>query len=97
MGIATRPYDSAEYLTDPESCAAYLADAFSSGDAAEISAALGVVARARGMTELAEKAGIQRPALYRALSDKGNPEFATVLKVIAALGMRLTPVPVEAG
>ena len=59
----TRPFDAAEYLDTPEAVRAYLADAFASGDAGEIADALGVVARARGMTELAKESGLAKPAL----------------------------------
>jgi probable addiction module antidote protein len=70
---------------------AYLDGAFADGDANEIADALGVVARARGMSQLAEETGLSRQALYKALNSDGNPEFATVLKVIRALGYRLHP------
>ena len=89
MTIETRPFDPAVYLDSPEALLAYLDGAFADGDASEIADALGVVARARGMTHLAEETGLTRQALYKALSSEGNPEFATVLKVIRALGMRL--------
>lgn len=84
-------FDPAEYLDTPEAIAEYLAAAFESGDQAVIADALGVVAKARGMTQLARDTGLARPALYRALSPNGRPEFATVLKVLQALGVRLTP------
>src|ERR1700757_3866115 len=91
MTIETRPFDPATYLDSPEAMLAYLDGAFADGDAAEIADALGVVARARGMSQLAEETGLSRQALYKALSSKRNPEFATVLKVIRALGLRLHP------
>jgi probable addiction module antidote protein len=88
--IASRPYDSAEYLTDDESIAAYIEDVLESGDSTLVSHALGVVARAKGMAQIAREAGVSREHLYRALSSEGNPEFGTVLKVLAALGLRLS-------
>lgn len=91
----TKPFDPAEYLDDSESIAAYLSDALESGDPAFISDALGVVARARGMSEVAREAGVSRESLYRALSADGNPEFATVLRVIQALGLQLAAVPIQ--
>jgi probable addiction module antidote protein len=91
MTTETRPFDPAAYLDSPEAMLAYLDGAFADGDAGEIADALGVVARARGMSQLAEETGLTRQALYKALSSDGNPEFATVLKVIRALGFRLHP------
>jgi probable addiction module antidote protein len=88
--IASRPYDSAEYLTDDESIAAYIEDVLESGDSTLVSHALGVVARAKGMAQIAREAGVSREHLYRALSSEGNPEFGTVLKVLTALGLRLS-------
>ena len=90
----TKPFDPAEYLDDSESIAAYMSDALESEDPAFVADALGVVARARGMSEVAREAGVSRESLYRALSADGNPEFATVLKVIRALGLRLSVAPV---
>lgn len=85
----TRPYDPAEYLRDDADMAAYLEVALEDGDPALIAHTLGVIARAKGMTELARTTGLGRESLYKALSSEGNPEFATVLKVIRALGLRL--------
>ena len=92
-GIRTRPYDSASYLTDDESIIAYIEDVIETGDPALVSHALGVVARARGMAQIAREAGVSRENLYRALSSEGNPEFGTVFKVITALGLRLSVEP----
>lgn len=89
MSVETRPFDSARYLDSAEAVAAYVDEAFQTGDAAFIAHALGVAARARGMTEVAKAAGLSRESLYKALSDKGNPEFATVLRVAGALGLRV--------
>lgn len=91
MTLALRPFDPAECLDTSEALTEYLAAAFESGEQAVIADALGVVAKARGMTQLARETGLARPALYRALSAVGRPEFATVLKVLRALGVRLTP------
>ena len=91
MTIETRPFDPAAYLDSSEAMLAYLGGAVADGDAGENTDALGVVARAHGMSQLAEETGLTRQALYKALSSDGNPEFATVLKVIRALGLRLRP------
>ena len=85
------PYDVAEHLRTPEEMAAYL-DAWleeAPDDIAGITRALGNIARAKGMTQVAKDAGLSRESLYRALSATGNPSFATVLKVARALGMKL--------
>ena len=87
----TTPYDVAEHLRTPEEMAAYL-DAWleeAPDDAAGIARALGDIARAKGMTQVAKDAGLSRESLYRALSAEGNPSFATVLKVARALGVKL--------
>ncbi len=91
MPLETRPFDPAEYLTTPECVEEYLRAAFETDDPAEIADALGVVSRAAGMTKLAKDTGLTRPALYKALSSEGRPEFATVLRVAHALGFRLRP------
>ena len=78
-----------DYLETDEDIVAYLEAAFEDGDPGLIAAALGDVARARGMTNVAAKAGLGRESLYKALSPNGNPEFATVLKIMRALGLRL--------
>jgi probable addiction module antidote protein len=91
MALKTKAYDAAEFLTDEETIAAYLTEALASEDPRVIAKALGAVARARGgMARLARETGIAREALYRALSDTGNPELGTALKVMRALGVRLT-------
>src|SRR3954462_3779819 len=87
----TTPYDVAEHLRTPAEMAAYL-DAWleeAPDDAAGIARALGQIARAKGMTQVAKDAGLSRESLYRALGEDGNPTFATVLKVARALGVRL--------
>ncbi|MBF0391899.1 MAG: putative addiction module antidote protein [Alphaproteobacteria bacterium] len=85
----TRPWDVTESLDGDERIAAYLEAALEEGDAALVAAALGDIARARGMTEIARQAGLGRESLYKALSPEGNPEFSTILKVVRALGLRL--------
>lgn len=87
----TTLYDVTEYLQTPKDMAAYL-DAWldeAPDDAAGIARALGDIARAKGMTQVAKDAGLSRESLYRALSAEGNPSFATVLKVARALGVKL--------
>lgn len=83
-------FDPSMFLDNEEVIHHYLAMSFQSGDPVEIQAALGTVAKARGMSALARDSGIKREALYRALSDKGNAEFATIMKVLSALGLQLT-------
>ena len=87
----TTLYDVAEHLRTPEEMAAYLDAWFEEApeDAAGIARALGDIARAKGMSQVAKDAGLSRESLYRALSADGNPSFATVLKVAKALGVRL--------
>ncbi len=85
-----KEFDAAEVLTDEEAIRHYLALAFDDGDPRSIQTALGTVARAHGMTALAREAGLKREELYRALSETGNPEFATIMKVIGAMGLHLT-------
>jgi probable addiction module antidote protein len=94
MAVKTRPWDAAEHLDTPEDIAAYLGAALEEGDPKLIVAALGDVARARGMAELARETGLSRESLYRSLSLDGNPEFATVLRILQALGLRLEARPV---
>jgi probable addiction module antidote protein len=91
--VKTKLWDPSEHLESEEDMAAYLQAAFEEGDAALIAAALGDVARAKGMTQIARDTGLGRESLYKALSAEGNPEFATVLKVVEALGLKLHAVP----
>ncbi len=91
--LKTKPFDPAEYLDDKDSIAAYMTEALATDDPGFIADALGVIARATGMTDVARDAGLSRESLYRALSADGNPEFATVLRVIHALGLRLYAAP----
>jgi probable addiction module antidote protein len=87
--IKTKPWDSAAYLKTDEDIAHYLEAVFEDGDPSLVAAALGDVARAKGMAQIAKAAGLGRESLYKALSPEGNPEFATVLKVMRALGLKL--------
>jgi probable addiction module antidote protein len=90
MARKTRRWDAAETLKTKEDIAAYLDAVLEDGDPDLLKAALGDIARAKGMTEIAKAAGVGRTNLYKALSPDGNPEFATVAKVLKALGLRLT-------
>ena len=93
--LTTQPFDPAAYLDDAESLAAYMSEALATEDPAFIADALGVVARARGMSEIARQSGLSRESLYRALSPDGNPEFNTILRVVRSMGLRLSTTPIE--
>jgi probable addiction module antidote protein len=93
---ATLAWDPADHLQSPEDMAAYLQAVLEEGDPALIAAALGDIARAKGMTQVARDAGLGRESLYKALSPAGNPEFATILKVVNALGLVLHASPLVA-
>jgi probable addiction module antidote protein len=97
MAIRTRQFDPAEYLTTDEAMAEYVSAALATGDPAFIADSLGIVARAKGMARVARLAGLGRESLYKALSAEGNPEFFTVLKVMDALGLRLTAAAARSG
>lgn len=86
-------YDPAAALVDAEEVAFFVADAFATGDAAYIAKALGVVARARGMAEIAQETGLSREQLYRSFSERGNPTLKTTLAVMRALGIEMTAKP----
>ena len=94
MAAKTFPYDSAEYLEDDQAIAEYLEEAMKiateDSDPSFLAQALGTVARARGMSQIAKDAGLSRESLYKALGSEGNPEFGTVLKVLQALGLKLS-------
>ena len=83
-------YDPATALVDDEEIAAFMADAFETGDALYVAKALGVVARAKGMTEIARKTGLSREQLYRSFSENGNPTLKTTFAVMRALGIEMT-------
>jgi probable addiction module antidote protein len=89
--LRTTRWDSAEHLKTDEDMVGYLDACLAEGgdDAAYIAHALGVIARAKGMSQLARDTGLGRESLYKALSGEGNPSFATILKVMRALGVKL--------
>jgi probable addiction module antidote protein len=92
MAKTTR-FDAADYLDTEDRQAAYIATALESGDADFVRDALGLVARARGMGEIAKKAGLNRESLYKALGEAGNPEFGTIMRIVRALGLTLSARP----
>ena len=85
----TRPWDAVEHLETEEDMAAYLEAALEDGEPTLVAVALGDIARAKGMSQIARETGLGRESLYKALSPDGNPEFSTILKVVRALGLRL--------
>jgi probable addiction module antidote protein len=89
MTITLTRFDAADYLTEADDQADLLADALATGDAHVIAQAIGIVARAHGMTELAKETGMKRQQLYRALGPDGNPTLGTMLKLLPALGLRM--------
>ncbi|MBN9020781.1 MAG: putative addiction module antidote protein [Rhizobiales bacterium] len=90
MNRQAKPFDAARFFSTPESQAELLAEAFATGHAGYITQALGTVARARGMSEVAREAGVTREALYKSLSGKGDPKLSTLLGIARALGFRLS-------
>lgn len=94
MALKTRPFDAAEYLEDDRAIAEYLEEALKvateDANPAFLAHALGTVARARGMSQIAKDAGLSRESLYKALGSEGNPELGTILRVVRALGLILT-------
>ena len=89
MPTKTTAWDSSAALRSNEEIAAYIDAVLEDGDPTLLAHALGVVARAKGMTDLAKEAGLGRESLYKSLSSDGNPSFATVIKVLSALGVKL--------
>ena len=89
----TTRFDAADYLESEERQVAYITAALESGDADFVRDALGVVAKARGMGEIAKIAGLNRESLYKALGETGNPEFGTVMRIVRALGLTLAARP----
>jgi len=83
-------FDAAEYLQSPEALEVFMADAFETGDTTYIANALGVVARAKGMSQIAQDTGLSREQLYRSFSKQGNPTLKTTLTVMQALGLEMT-------
>jgi probable addiction module antidote protein len=90
MALKISSWDSAELLDSPDAIAAYIEAAFEDGDPSVIAHALGVVARARGMSQLAKDAGLSRDAMYKAFQPDGNPTLQTLTSVMKALGMKLS-------
>ena len=84
------PYDTAEYLDNDEAIEVFMADAFETGDISYIAHALGVIARAKGMTQIAKDTGLSREQLYRSFSEQGNPTLKTTLAVMRSLGLDIT-------
>jgi probable addiction module antidote protein len=93
MGVETSEWDPVEFLDTEEKMALYLEVALEENDAALVAAALGDIARAKGMSQIALDTGLGRESLYKALSSDGNPSFATILRVVSALGLRLQAAP----
>ncbi|MFM2315456.1 MAG: hypothetical protein RLZZ04_4734 [Cyanobacteriota bacterium] len=91
----TQLWDAANHLETKEDIAAYLEAALDDGDPTLIAAALGDIARSKGMTQISRDTGLGRESLYKALSVEGNPEFATILKVCRVLGLRLQVTTIE--
>ncbi|MEJ0022867.1 MAG: addiction module antidote protein [Alphaproteobacteria bacterium] len=88
--VKTRPFDAADYIQSPQDAVFLLEAAFEEGDPSVIAEAIGAIARSKGMTDVAEKTGLSRESLYRALSANGNPTLSTTLQVLKALGLRLS-------
>jgi probable addiction module antidote protein len=93
--IKTRPFDASSYLKDEADVAAYLQVAIEDGDPALLAAALGDIAKARGMTQLARDTGLSRESLYKSLSGERAPSSDTLFKVIHAMGFKLTVEPLN--
>jgi probable addiction module antidote protein len=90
MALKTFPFDAADALDTPEEQAALLAEAFASGEAEVVTAALGIIARARGIAQVARDTGLSREALYKATSADGNPTLATLLSILRVTGLKLS-------
>ena len=93
MAVTISRWDASEYLETPEDMLTYLDEAARSGDPVLLQAALGDIAKAKGMAEVARSAGVGRESVYKSLSTKGKPSFQTVAKVIDALGGQITIAP----
>lgn len=93
MTVSLTRWNASDYLETPEDMLAYLDEAARTGEPALLQAALGDVARARGMSEVARSAGVGRESLYKSLSADGNPSFQTVARVVAALGGQISVTP----
>lgn len=97
MMSKTTRFDAADYLDTEDRQVAYITAALETGDADFVRDALGLVARARGMGEIAKNAGLNRESLYKALGESGNPEFGTVMRIVSALGLTLSARPAPTG
>jgi probable addiction module antidote protein len=95
--MKTSRFDAAAYLDTPEAQAEYMTAALETGDAEFIRDAVGVVARARGMTKIAKETGLSRESLYKALGKNGNPEFSTIMRIVRALELTLSARPAGTG
>lgn len=95
--IKTQRFDPARYLNNPESIASYLQAAIEDGDASALAAALGAVAKAKGMTLIAEQTGLTRESLYKALRDDAQPRFDTIMRVLSAIGLQIKVAPTKTG
>lgn len=90
MALKTLPFDAADALDTTEAQAELLADALASGDAKVVTAALGIIARAKGMSQMARDAGISREAIYRATGPDGNPTLSTLMAIVRSAGLKLS-------
>jgi probable addiction module antidote protein len=91
--MATTKFDIADYLDNEEMIAAYLNTVLEEGDSADLVAAIGHIAKAIGMTKIAEQTGMSRPSLYKALNDEAKPQFDTIMKVLKAIGGQIRVEP----
>lgn len=90
MTLKTYPFDAADSLDTPQALAELLAEAFASGDAEIVTAALGIIARARGVAHVARETGLSREAIYKATGAEGNPTLATLLSILRVTGLKLS-------
>jgi probable addiction module antidote protein len=93
--VKFKSFDASRYIDSPETELVFVQEAFDSGDARVIAAAIGEIARARGMSQLARDAGVSRESLYRSLSEDGNPRLDTLMKVLGQLGIKLSALPLQ--
>lgn len=91
----SKAFDAAKYLDTDEAVAEYISEALTTDDIDTITRAIGVAAKAKGMSQIAHDAGLSRESLYKALGSDGNPQFETILRVLAALGLQLRAEPVD--
>ena len=94
MTLKTQPFEAARFLEDDEAVAVFITSILEENNPALLAAALGEVAKARGMAQVAEKSGMAREALYKALRSDSQPRFETIARVCAALGVKLVPQPI---